>query len=57
MEAALGIPEAIISAGCPDRIRETLPKRTLLTYLVPSSVITKPSLPPSTAYSVLTNSP
>ena len=33
MEAALGMPEAIISAGCPDRIRETLPNRTLLTLL------------------------
>ena len=45
------------SAGRPGRIRETLPKRTLLTYLVPSSVTTTPSLPLSAAFSVRMSSP
>ena len=44
MDAALGMPEAMTSASCPGRIRDTLPYRTLLAYFVPSAVITMPSL-------------
>jgi len=33
---------AISSAGCPGRIRETPPLTTLLTYFVPSHMMTSP---------------
>ena len=36
---------AISSAGWPGRMRDTPPFCTLLTYLVPSGQITRPSLP------------
>jgi len=45
MDAALGMFRAMSSAGAPGRMRETPPCVTLLTYLVPSGMITRPSLP------------
>ena len=48
---------AINSAGWPGRIRDTPPFWTLLTYFVPSAMITSPSLPPCTAFSVFRTLP
>ena len=41
----------------PGRMRETPPFCTLLTYFVPSGMITRPSLPACTAFSVFTSWP
>ena len=45
------------SAGLLGRMRETPPFTTLLTYFVPSFMITRPSLPACTACSVFTSLP
>ena len=45
------------SASLPGAIFDTLPKRTLLTYFVPSAVMTTPSLPASFACSVFVSLP
>ena len=48
---------AISSAAWPGRMREMPPSRTLLTYFVPSSMMTRPSLPACAACSVPRSSP
>ena len=45
------------SAGLPGRMRETPPFSTLLTYFVPSGMITRPSLPACAACSVFSSWP
>ncbi len=51
------MPRAITSAGLPGLIFDTLPKRTLLVYFVPSFSTTTPSLPASADFSVRTTLP
>src|SRR5688572_32157200 len=48
---------AMSSDGRPGRIRDTPPLTTLLTYLVPSGRITRPSFPGCDAFSVETSMP
>ena len=48
---------AMSSAGWPAGMRETPPFTTLLTYLVPSGMMTSPSLPACAAFSVFSSLP
>ena len=57
MDAALGIPLAITDTDPSEANLETLPCLTLVTYLIPSSIITIPSPPDSAEYSVFNISP